>query len=1045
MRIRQLDIRQLPGLDDPFSLQPGPGVTLVVGPNASGKSSVARAVRDLLWPERHDGGVRWLRAVLHHGDNELTVTCDGGPPVWTRGGQPASAPPLPAAHLADCYRLVAADLLGDGRSFDRGLAAAIRTEMTGGYDLDGLAAALPLPSARAAGDLQRSLQAAREETAKVERAQAELAGRREGLAELEAKITAAATAGLRLAALEAARELRTAAAVLAAAEAARAAFPPVMTAVRPDDLQTFTQLRDAAAARHGRRAELGTELAELERRLADLALAADLDGEALLARLTTLAEACRSSAHAADLAGERRATLEQSLRAATAAADGDTLAALHGTTGGLDANLAAYGAVLGDAEATAPGSRLRPAVLLIVGAALVVLTALPVLPSTAVRVAAAAGAIVLIGLGVFDLSAWSRRRALADQHAHLMRLSEEARSNRDILAQRADDLAAAAAAADEARRRHAADLDAAGQALAAWDLPRPGTAAAVDAAVADLRQRLKSRDDLTARSLRARRDRDEAERDAEAARTQLTALLERLQLPTDTAEGAPIGALAERLPAWHRADEAWRAAETTHRTRQQEAERRARAAGLDDRQFDDDQLQAAIAAVTTDAAEAGRLSQQLGSLQQELRTAEAGHGLADALAREEAAQENITTWCAAAGDQLAEAALLAELRQQHEALAAPPRLREANRLLDEFTLGRYLLTLGGGTGGATFTVVDRQAGGRTLQLAQLSDGTRMQVLLAVRVAFLGGIESGVRPPLILDEALTTSDPDRLAAVATSLGRLAESTGRQVIYMSSQPADIGAWRGALHRAGLPEPWVLDLAVARNQGKAAGHDQLAPNLPAPVPAPDGRDAAAYGALLGVARFDPRRPWQQTDTFHLAAPDLALVQRLRSAGLGSAGVLAHALPRLGPTGIVDDGQRARLSTALALLPAFVAAWRIGRPQAVTIEDVDKSGAVSDVFRPRVLEVLAESGWRADRFLAAAADGAVPRFQARKLEALREHLAEAGCVDERTPLSPDELVTEVLLRTATTAEAEARTSSEEVRALVHRLLQALPQELAG
>ncbi len=39
MRLHQLDIRRLPGLDDPFSLQPGPGVNLVVGPNASGKSS----------------------------------------------------------------------------------------------------------------------------------------------------------------------------------------------------------------------------------------------------------------------------------------------------------------------------------------------------------------------------------------------------------------------------------------------------------------------------------------------------------------------------------------------------------------------------------------------------------------------------------------------------------------------------------------------------------------------------------------------------------------------------------------------------------------------------------------------------------------------------------------------------------------------------------------------------------------------------------------------------------------------------------------------
>ena len=1039
MRIEQLDIRQLPGLDDPFSLRPGPGVTLVVGPNASGKSSLARAVRDLLWPARHDGGVRWLRAMLKMGDDALTVTCDGGPPVWTRGGAPVPAPSLPAAHLADCYRLVAADLLGEGRAFDSGLATAIRTEMTGGYDLDDLAAKLPLPSARAAGDLVRSLQAAREETANVERAQADLAARREGLAELEGKIAAAEAAGLQLAALEAERELRTATRALGEAEAALAAFPRVMDAVRPDDLQTFNHLRETVATRRSRVTGLEADSAELERRLTGLAVAADLDGEALLLRLTALAEACRRSAHAADLAGERRATLEHSLRAGTAAAESDTLTGLHRETAGLDATAQALGTGLGDTEAAAPGSRLRPLVLLAGGAALTVLTALPMLPSTAVRLAAAFGGIVLFGLGAFDLSAWSRRRTLADLHARLTRLAAEARAKRDDLAQRADELATAAARADEAKRRHEADLEAAGQALADWGLPRPRTAAAVDAAVADLRQRLKSRDDLAARLVRARRDRDEAVREAAAAGTQLTALLDRLQLPPDTAEGAPVGALCERLSAWRRAQDSWRAAEAAHRTRHQEAERRARAADLD-QELDDAGLTAAIAAAAANAAEAGHLSRQLGSLQQELRIAEAGHGLAEALAREDAVRDDVSAWCAETREQLAEAALLAELRQQHEALAAPPRLREANRLLDEFTLGRYAVALSG----ATFVVEDRQAG-RPLQLAQLSDGTRMQVLLAVRVAFIGGIETGARPPLILDEALTTSDPERLAAVATSLGRLAAATGRQVLYLSSQPSDVGAWRGALQRAGLPEPCILDLAVARNRGRAAGPDQLAPTLPQPVPAPDGRDAADYGALLGVARFDPRRPWQQTDTFHLASSDLQLVQRLRTAGLVTAGVLADALPRLGNAGIADDGQRARLCAALAVLPAFVAAWRIGRPRAVTIEDVDKSDAVSDVFRPRVLEVLAESGWRAERFLAAAADGAVPRFQARKLEALREHLAEAGCLDDRTPLSADELVTEVLLRTATGAETEARTSAEEVRALVHRLLRAMPQELAG
>ncbi|MBE0566847.1 MAG: hypothetical protein IH621_12855, partial [Krumholzibacteria bacterium] len=438
-------------------------------------------------------------------------------------------------------------------------------------------------------------------------------------------------------------------------------------------------------------------------------------------------------------------------------------------------------------------------------------------------------------------------------------------------------------------------------------------------------------------------------------------------------------------------------------------------------------------------AQAAGLREHLGSLRQELRSADAGHALADALAREQAALDDLQTLRADTRERLAEAALLAELREQHDTLAAPPRLREANRLLAEFTRGRYALHLSASESGPVFTAEDLTAGQR-LQLSELSDGTRTQLLLAVRVAFVTGAESGARPPLFLDEALTTSDPWRLAAVAASLGRLAAASGRQVFYLTSQPADVGAWRDALAAASLPAPTILDLAVARGQGTAAGPDQLAPVAAPAVAAPAGRSAAEYGTLLQVAVLDPLRPWQEADTFHLAAPDLELAHRLRVCGLASAGPLAAALPRLQHLGAADPGQQGRLARSLGVLQALLAAWRVGRPRPVEIADIDQSGAVSEVFRPRVLELLKETGWDAARILAAAAAGGIPNFRRNKLEALREHLADAGCLDERPPLGTDELVTEVLLRLAAAPQTQARTSLEEVRALVLRLLGAMP-----
>jgi hypothetical protein len=257
--------------------------------------------------------------------------------------------------------------------------------------------------------------------------------------------------------------------------------------------------------------------------------------------------------------------------------------------------------------------------------------------------------------------------------------------------------------------------------------------------------------------------------------------------------------------------------------------------------------------------------------------------------------------------------------------------------------------------------------------------------------------------------------------------------------------VAAWHGALAEAGLPAPTVLDLAAARREGAAATQDQLAPVAAAVVPAPDGIDPAAYGRLLRVAAVVPHRPWQEVDTFHLAAPDLELVRRLRAAGLTAAGQLDRALPRLTRTGVADARQQARLAVALEALRAFFSAWRIGRPRPVAIADIDAGESVTETFRPRVLKLLSEQGWNAERFLAAAADGGLPRFQSRRLEMLGNELTEAGCLDERSPLDDEALVAEVLLQLAGGPQEEARTSPEEMRALVLQLLAAVPADVAA
>jgi len=54
MRLQRLTLRRLPGIHREFELTDlSPRLNVIVGPNASGKTSICQAVRRLLWPLKH--------------------------------------------------------------------------------------------------------------------------------------------------------------------------------------------------------------------------------------------------------------------------------------------------------------------------------------------------------------------------------------------------------------------------------------------------------------------------------------------------------------------------------------------------------------------------------------------------------------------------------------------------------------------------------------------------------------------------------------------------------------------------------------------------------------------------------------------------------------------------------------------------------------------------------------------------------------------------------------------------------------------------------
>ena len=106
MHLRRLAIRSLPGIEPGFTFEPpDAGIIVVTGPNAIGKSSLARALKYLLAPHGSDPPALSLEADFEGGDARWQVSRNGNQVLWRRNGEVVSRPVLPAADRIGLFRL----------------------------------------------------------------------------------------------------------------------------------------------------------------------------------------------------------------------------------------------------------------------------------------------------------------------------------------------------------------------------------------------------------------------------------------------------------------------------------------------------------------------------------------------------------------------------------------------------------------------------------------------------------------------------------------------------------------------------------------------------------------------------------------------------------------------------------------------------------------------------------------------------------------------------------------------------------------------------
>ena len=434
------------------------------------------------------------------------------------------------------------------------------------------------------------------------------------------------------------------------------------------------------------------------------------------------------------------------------------------------------------------------------------------------------------------------------------------------------------------------------------------------------------------------------------------------------------------------------------------------------------------------ASELDELTAEVARVEQEVERAKQANDLENAVAATASARAALLTQREADLRSMVGAMISRHVQRRARDQHRPEVFRRAGTLFTRVTRGRYELRLEEGDTAPTFRAFDTVAGmGRALE--ELSSATRVQLMLAVRVAFVESQERRTALPLLLDETLGTSDDARAGAIIDAVMLLA-GAGRQIFYFTAQQDEARKWIAALDERRVPYT-IVDLARVRGQRAS-----LAP-MPLPlasvplaeIPEPRGCSHGEYGDMLRVPAFRPGVDAADSAPLWYVIEDADELCRMMRSGVGSWGELRNLVEN-GASRLVADRPDlwSRARACAAALDALTHEAGIGLGRPVDRSVLASSGAVSDIQMPRVLEQCERCGGDARALVEGLENGAVSGFQSRKTEVLRSYLEENGYLDPRPKRDAAQLRA-AMQRAIAPAVAEGTLAPSAIDSLLRRL----------
>ena len=291
MHLKRLTIDRLPGIRDRFEIKAaGPGVHIIFGPNGSGKSSICRAVEGLYWADRGSPKRTAVSGEFERDGAIWRAEREGPELRWSDGEKVRASPVSPASHNSRCFFLSLRELVDTSPNSSDDIAAEIRRQMSGGFDLDKIAKELfDAVTPRRTRGRRKEYNEALEHVQKAEISQSGIQQQVDGLGQLEERLEEAKTAAGRLALVQRAIDLAQRRDQLAEIEKQLGAMPAALTKLTGKEHEDVKSHQQQLVELKVRANELQEELDGARAKQEECRLAAPVD-EVKLAKWREKAE-----------------------------------------------------------------------------------------------------------------------------------------------------------------------------------------------------------------------------------------------------------------------------------------------------------------------------------------------------------------------------------------------------------------------------------------------------------------------------------------------------------------------------------------------------------------------------------------------------------------------------------------------------------------------------------------------------------------------------------------------------------------------------------